>query len=103
MERMLLDPLLLQACTSINSEIGGKTKADIDLEISNKAQAVHIIKSNYQSESLTEDDIQRIIDSIGDNEAFMSYNARPVEKMIKILKDSFNPRVPGKFSSNISI
>ena len=45
-------------------------------------------------ESLTAAEIQRVIDSIADNEAYLEFNVKPVEKIICILKESFNPAKP---------
>ena len=43
---------------------------------------------------LTEADLQRLIDSIADNEAFLDFNMKPVERILSILTDEFDPRKP---------
>ena len=53
----------------------------------------------YTSTNLTEIEIQRVLDSIADNEAYLSFNVLPVERAIKILKETFNPRQPDEHYS----
>lgn len=43
---------------------------------------------------LSEGDIQRVIDSIADNEAYLAFNCAPVAQIIQILTDSFDPAKP---------
>ncbi len=55
------------------------------------------------SESLTVADLHRIIESVSDNEAYLAFNVRPVEKIIRILTDSFNPsKAVDPFSLHLS-
>lgn len=44
--------------------------------------------------TLTEEDIQRIIDSIADNEAFKQFNVGPVLDALRQLTTNFDPRSP---------
>lgn len=68
-----------------------------------KAQAVQTLINSYSSASLSADDIKRVVDSISDNEAFLDYNVKPVDRIIKVLKSSFNPsNVEEPFSLQIS-
>lgn len=48
---------------------------------------------SYTIDHLSEAEIQRVIDSIGDNEAYLAFNSTPVAHIIDILKDSFDPKV----------
>lgn len=59
-----------------------------------KQAAKKSILNNYVTDTLSEIEIQRILDSISDNEAYLSFNVLPVEKAIKILKETFNPKHP---------
>ena len=43
---------------------------------------------------LSELDVKRIIDSIADNEAFLDFNMKPVERILSILVDEFDPKHP---------
>src|SRR3546814_4952711 len=44
----------------------------------------------YSSEDLTEDDIQLVIDSISDSNNYLSFNVRPVERILTLLQDNFD-------------
>ena len=43
---------------------------------------------------LSELDVKRIIDSIADNEAFLDFNMKPVDRILSILVDEFDPKNP---------
>ena len=73
---------------------GTKSKKDLENDAAVKQTATKTIINNYVSETLSEHEIQRILDSISDNEAYLSFNVLPVENAIKILKETFNPRQP---------
>lgn len=88
---ILDDPLLVVASTSISND-DNSTQQDIIIETHNKEKALHEIKRKYVSDSLTDNDVQRIVDSVADNQSYLTYNALPVERMINILKESFNPK-----------
>ena len=45
-------------------------------------------------DKLSTEDVQRIIDSISDNEAYLAFNRTPVSRIIDILRDSFDSRQP---------
>lgn len=42
----------------------------------------------------TESDIRRVIDSIADNNAYYSFNVRPVDRMLEILTEFFDAKGP---------
>ena len=91
---MLNDPNLIRATRAIQNDLGDRSKWDIDLAIADKHSAANELKKQYASANLSVDDIQLVIDSIADNEAFISFNAGPVERMLKILTESFDPSKP---------
>lgn len=91
---MLTDPNLIRATRAIQNDLGDRPKWEIDAAITDKQRAATELKKEYASNHLTADDIQLVIDSIADNEAFMSFNAGPVERMLKILTESFDPSKP---------
>jgi hypothetical protein len=101
---LLQDPLLMEATSSIhNDKDEGKTKRELQGEQQRKKEATEQLLQKYSSESLTREDIQRVIDSVADNEAYYEFNAKPVEKLIAILKDSFDPNKPDDpFSLSLS-
>jgi hypothetical protein len=46
------------------------------------------------SEKISTEELRRVIDSISDNESFLEFNVTPVQKIISILQDSFDPNKP---------
>mmetsp|Transcript_29387 Transcript_29387/g.28111 ORF Transcript_29387/g.28111 Transcript_29387/m.28111 type:complete len:602 (+) Transcript_29387:77-1882(+) len=94
---LLQDPLLAKATSAVNT--GDKSKADFIEESKVKGEAASEIMKTYTSSTLTENDLQRILDSIADNEAYLSFNVLPVDKAIRILKDTFHPRKPDEHYS----
>lgn len=91
---MLDDLNLIKATRAIQNDLGDRPKWEIDKAIADKHDGAAELKRKYASAMLTIDDIQLVIDSIADNEAFMSFNAGPVERMLKILTESFDPFKP---------
>eukprot|EP01032_Pedospumella_encystans_P012189 gene12189-14120_t len=91
---ILADPLWATATQSISNDTGDKTKKELAAESAAKAQAEAMLKKKYTSANLTEADIQRVIESIADNEAYLAFNMTPVSHILTILKDSFDPKAP---------
>lgn len=52
---------------------------------------------------LSENDIQRVIDSIADNQAYLAFNMSPVTRIINTLKDSFHPLHPSPEAPQFSL
>lgn len=55
-----------------------------------KAAAARELCAEFQSASLSEEDIMRVLDSISDNNSYLAFNVRPVERMIGMLKAHFD-------------
>lgn len=111
---ILADPLWETATQSINvnnvqqededsEEYGQKkiNKRELAAEVARKRAANDELLQKYGSEGseyakkgLKASDVQRIIDSISDNESYYEFNVRPVVKMLTILKESFHPDKP---------
>mmetsp|Transcript_4794 Transcript_4794/g.7830 ORF Transcript_4794/g.7830 Transcript_4794/m.7830 type:complete len:532 (+) Transcript_4794:70-1665(+) len=95
---ILTDPLWTEATASIQDvdDVRGenKTKQELAAEVKAKAQAEQQLKQKYTSDNLSEEELQRVIDSIADNEAYLTFNRSPVKRIISILKDSFDPKSP---------
>ena len=79
--------------------VGDRSKKDLENDAKKKLNASQTILKMYTSTNLTEIEIQRVLDSIADNEAYLSFNVLPVERAIKILKETFNPRQPDEHYS----
>jgi len=54
-------------------------------------------------DTFTEKDILLVIESISDNNAYYSFNVKPVERMIQLLKDYFNKEKPPAAGGNSSL
>ena len=78
---------------------GNRSKKDLENDAQRKIIATQTLLKNHTSPTLTETEIQRVLDSIADNEAYLSFNVLPVERAIKILKETFNPRQPDEHYS----
>lgn len=89
---LLSDPLLYRATRSVDDSSGGKTKSALASEAQDKSAAAKEIVQRYASPTLTEADIQRVLDSISDNEAYLTFNVQPVDRAIQLLTTYFNPR-----------
>jgi hypothetical protein len=103
---MLSDPLLLQSC--VLSEKRSPTLSPRGAKLVQEATsvgrqaAIGLLKQKYASDSLSQEDIQRVLDSIGDNEAYRQFNVQPVEDALRLLTTHFNPKNPeGQFSLDL--
>lgn len=101
---ILEDPLLHMATISIGNECKDKTASEIAREIDSKNKATVELISKYSSRNLmTEEQIRRVIDSIGDNEAYLRFNVGPVERILAILTESFSAKeINGHYSLELS-
>eukprot|EP01036_Dinobryon_divergens_P029938 gene29938-39111_t len=78
----------------INNSLGQKSKRELQQEAALKQQAIEELIRKYTCAELSELDVKRIIDSIADNEAFLDFNMKPVERILSILVDEFDPKNP---------
>jgi hypothetical protein len=69
----------------------GKSRAMVDNQIRRKERAVVQLKRQYQSTSLSTDDIHLCLYSICDNNSFLNSNRVPIDKVIDFLKSNFSP------------
>ena len=75
-------------CTT--ERTGDKSKRDLQSEHRTKESATKELLKKYTTANLSETELQRIVDSVSDNEAYLSFNVLPVERAIKILKGKIN-------------
>ena len=80
---ILEDELLQEATTALSNADGEKCGAELAAEAASKSMATDALKAKYQSEQVSADDVQRLIDSIADNEAYLNFNALPTEHMLR--------------------
>jgi Protein of unknown function (DUF2009) len=78
---------------------GDKSKKELDQEIAMKAKIAADLITRHTSATLSKQEIQRVLDSISDNEAYLSFNVLPVERALRILRDTFDPRSPDEHYS----
>lgn len=100
---ILQDPLWPDASLSIHNDLGEKSKRELFAEQQRKQVACQRLIEKYTSSKISADDIQRVIDSIADNEAYYEFNVKPVDRMLQILQESFDPNKPvDPFSLNLT-
>jgi len=90
---LLGDPLVNAATQFITCESEGAKE-----KVTNKQQAIEQLCQKYSSAKLSADDVHLALNSVGDANAYAASNARPVAKMIMLLKKYFDPKCEGKYS-----
>ena len=101
-EALLRDALMETATAEIMHE--GLARHEVQRMIKKKEKARDAIASRYASGQLSKDDILHCLYSISDNNAFLRFNRDPVDKMIAMLNEFFDPQVQEKgFSLGISL
>jgi len=98
---LLKDPLVMTATKEISPD--GKTRGQIRYEIKEKESAVKCLSERYALGRLSKEDVETLLYSIGDNNSYLTFNRDPVDKIIALLKQYFNPtKVDEGFSLAIS-
>lgn len=94
---ILSDPLWVEASMAISSDYGARARFEIDEMTQRKQQALAKLVEKYSqgaSGPLTAEEVHRIVDSIADDEAYIAFNVRPVERALELLKTYFHPEKP---------
>lgn len=91
---LLSDPLLPLATggtifRSDNHDEGGMASVSSAQKMS-KVDAASALIDKYRSAELAAGEIQRILESIADNNAYLVFNVQPVDRMIALLKTYFD-------------
>jgi len=68
------------------------TKEDLESQIKMKGDSFKFLCETYKSETLSEPDIELVLRSVGDNNAFISANAGTLTKMINYLDKYFDSK-----------
>ncbi len=93
MMKMLDDPLLHSATRVIQEK--GKTRREVQYELQLKRRAYNRVKDRYIGQGgLTEQDVELVMGSIGDNNYFLKFNRDPCDEMIGYLESIFDPDQP---------
>lgn len=84
---MLKHPDIITATTAIIDR--GRTRAEVMQSIKQKEAAVRRLVSKFTSDSISEEEIEWCLYSIGDNASFLLFNRDPVDHMIEYLVTNF--------------
>ncbi|SCU85473.1 LADA_0D07712g1_1 [Lachancea dasiensis] len=93
------DKLILYATSQISPV--GKTRAEINRLIRQKETAVEKLVSRYSSKHYGKDDIRQVLYSIGDYNAYINMNRRPVMRMLERLEAFRDPSIATQYSLGI--
>lgn len=100
---LLDDEEVWLATKVIENHHGAKSRGAIESEAKAKAAATERLLNKYSSNELTKEDVSRVLESLSDNNAFLSYNVHPVDAMLSFLTSYFDPKKPsGAFSLSLS-
>ncbi|CAE7605390.1 unnamed protein product, partial [Symbiodinium microadriaticum] len=59
-----------------------------------KRTAAASLIANYSSDHISAEEIQRVLDSIADNNSYLSFNVKPVESALLLLRTHFDANLP---------
>lgn len=93
------DKLVLYATSHISPV--GKSRSQINRLIKQKESAIETLASKYSNKFYTKDDIRQVLYSIGDYNAFINMNRRPVMRMLERLEVFRQPEIANKYSIGI--
>lgn len=86
---LLHDQLIATATKEIIPD--GKDRYDIQVEIKQKEKAIKILARKYSSSTISSEEIERCIYSIGDNHSFLRGTRDPIDYMLQYLVTYFSP------------
>ena len=93
------DPLTLCATSSISPV--GKSRAQINRLIRQKEQAIEVVAARYSNRYYSKEDIRQVLYSIGDFNAYINMNRKPVMRMLERLEVFRQPEIAQKYSIGI--
>ena len=93
------DPLTLSATSSISPV--GKSRAQINRLIRQKEQAIETVAARYSNKYYSKEDIRQVLYSIGDFNAYINMNRKPVMRMLERLEVFRQPEIAQKYSIGI--
>lgn len=93
------DKLILIATSSISP--AGKTRTQINRLIKQKESAIENLASRYSSKHCSKDDIRQVLYSIGDYNAYLNMNRRPIMRMLERLELFRQPDIAERYSIGI--
>lgn len=93
------DKLILYATSHISPV--GKTRPEINRLIRQKESAIEKLASKYSTPHFSKEDIRQVLYSIGDYNAYVNMNRRPIMRMLERLEVFRQPEVAAKYSIGI--
>lgn len=93
------DKLILYATSHISPV--GKTRPEINRLIKQKESAIEKLASKYSTPHFSKEDIRQVLYSIGDYNAYVNMNRRPIMRMLERLEVFRQPEVAAKYSIGI--
>ncbi|EDO18571.1 hypothetical protein Kpol_1048p1 [Vanderwaltozyma polyspora DSM 70294] len=79
----------------------GKTRSEINRMIKLKESSIEKLASKYSSRHFSKEDIRQVLYSIGDYNAYVDMNRRPIKRMLERLEVFKNPEIAAKYSIGI--
>lgn len=93
------DKLILYATSQISPV--GKSRPEINRLIKQKESAIEKLASKYSSRYFSKDDIRQVLYSIGDYNAYINMNRRPIMRMLERLEAFNNPTIATQYPIGI--
>lgn len=93
------DKLTLLATSNISPV--AKTRGQINRLIKQKESAIETLASRYSSMHYSKEDIRQVLYSIGDYNAYINMNRRPIMRMLERLELFHQPEIAEKYSIGI--
>jgi hypothetical protein len=90
------DPRALIATPDITDGGGRRSREEVAADVLMKRMAAEELKQRYASPRLPAEEIQRVLDSLADLSNYLNFNVTPVRRMLRLLRDNFNPDAPEK-------
>ena len=66
-------------------------REEVQAMVQGKHKVTGDLVQTYANDSITEEDVKRVIESLADAIAYIESNVRPVKRMLKYLEDHFDP------------
>ncbi|SCU87822.1 LAFA_0E09010g1_1 [Lachancea sp. 'fantastica'] len=93
------DKLILYATSQVSPV--GKSRPEINRLIKQKENAIEKLVTKYSSKCYSKEDLRQVLYSIGDYNAYVNMNRRPVMRMLERLEAFKDPTVASQYSIGI--
>ncbi|SCV02915.1 LAME_0H06238g1_1 [Lachancea meyersii CBS 8951] len=97
--RIFEDKLILYATSQVSPV--GKSRAEINRLIRQKENAIEKLVAKYSSKYYSKDDLRQVLYSIGDYNAYVNMNRRPVMRMLERLEAFKDPAIASRYNIGI--